>query len=143
MLALTRLNAGFFVGGENELVFPQRTALPTAFVEIQDAGGLFGEVGVAGEDPAAVVPGAQRSRVEPAPEGGAADVGDQTSTQDLAANLGDGEAGERQAGLGGQLTSEGFDGDDELRRKTSTAGRPGAAPRDQPGGRGRSVCASC
>ena len=54
MLALTRLNAGFFVGGENELVFPQRTALPTAFVEIQDAGGLFGEVGVAGEDPAAV-----------------------------------------------------------------------------------------
>ena len=143
MPAVTRLDAGLFVGGENEFVFPQRTALPTAFVQIQDAGGLFGEVGVAGEDPTAVAPGAQRIGVEPAPEGGAADVGDQTSTQDLAANLGDGEAGEQQAGLGGQLTSEGFDGDDELRGKTSTVGRPGAAPQDQPGGRGRSVCATC
>ena len=57
----TRLDAGLLVGGDDELVLAQRLALPVARIQVQDASGLGLEVGIAREDPAAVLPRADRN----------------------------------------------------------------------------------
>src|ERR1700730_12756437 len=56
VFAAASLNAGLFIGGNDEFVILQRSALPLAGIEIQNAPGLGGEVRIAGEDPTAVVP---------------------------------------------------------------------------------------
>src|SRR5487761_2337790 len=47
------LDAGFLVGGQHELVVAQQLPLPTPLVEIKDAAGLDGKLGIARKDPAA------------------------------------------------------------------------------------------
>ena len=56
MLAAAGLNAGLFIGGDDEFVVLQRAALPLAGVQIQYAPGLGGEIRIAREDPTAVIP---------------------------------------------------------------------------------------
>jgi hypothetical protein len=53
------LDAGLLVGAEHVLVVAERFPFPFPLVEVQDAGGLEGEVRVAGEDPRPVLPGLQ------------------------------------------------------------------------------------
>ena len=75
MPTLTRLDGGLLVGRDDEIGLVQGSTLPSAVIEIQDAAGLAGEVGVAREDPAAVLPGADGVVMQPAPDGGFADGG--------------------------------------------------------------------
>jgi hypothetical protein len=67
MPAAAGLNAGFFIGGDHELIILQRSVLPLAGVEIQHAPGLGGEVGVPREDPTAVIPRPQGIFMQPTP----------------------------------------------------------------------------
>jgi glycosyltransferase 2 family protein len=92
-------------GGEvaaPDLAHPQRPsetlrqewlAVDLAGVEVEGAGGLGSEVGVAGEDPGAVLPGFDRVGGQPAPDGGAGDGGD-----DALLDGGAGEVGALPAG---------------------------------------------
>jgi len=73
MFAPPGLNAGFLVGGDHELIILQGVAFPLAGIQIQDAAGFFGKVGIAWEDPATVVPGANGVLMQPAPKRAAAD----------------------------------------------------------------------
>ena len=75
MQALVRLDGGLLVGRDNEIGLLQGSTLPSAVIEIQDAASLAGEVGVAREDPAAVLPRADGVVMQPTPDGGFADGG--------------------------------------------------------------------
>jgi hypothetical protein len=72
-----RLDARLLIGGEYILRRAEWPPLPPAFIEIEDAACLDGEGRVAREDPAPRVPGADGVSMEPAPDGGPADLGDQ------------------------------------------------------------------
>lgn len=55
-----RLDRGLLVRADDEVAGFEQLPLPAALVEIQDAAGLAGEVGIAGKDPRAVAPRADR-----------------------------------------------------------------------------------
>ena len=83
MLAAAGLNAALFIGGDHEFIIFQGLFLPLAGVEIQYAPGLGSEVWVAGEYPTAVIPRSNGVLMQPAPQGAAADRGNQTAVLDL------------------------------------------------------------
>jgi len=56
VFASPRLDAGFLIGRNNELIVLQRLTLPVAGIQIQQAAGFVSEVGIAREDPTTVVP---------------------------------------------------------------------------------------
>ena len=69
----TRLYARLLIGTDHEITFSQAASLPTSFVQVKNAAGLGSEVGVAGKDPAAMLPGSNSIFTEPTPDGGVAD----------------------------------------------------------------------
>ena len=104
MLAAAGLNAGFFIGGDHELIVLQRSVLPLAGVEIQHAPGLGCELWVPREDPTAVIPRPQGIFMQPTPQRAAADRGHQTAPLDLLNQILGAPAGKRPTVLGGQFT---------------------------------------
>ena len=86
------LDAGLLIGRDHELVGPKPAALPFALVQIQDASRLDFEVGVAREDPATMLPGSDCIFVEPPPDGGVTDRGDETRGADLLSEFGNAPA---------------------------------------------------
>ena len=96
VLADAGLNAGLLIGADHELLGSQGRALPVPRVEVEDASGLGGEVGITREDPRAVSPGADRVVVEPAPHGLVADRGDDPAALGFAHNVRRTQAGEGQ-----------------------------------------------
>ena len=72
------LDAGFLVCRDHELVILQRLAFPVAGIEVENAAGFLRKVRIAGEDPAAVIPGANRVLMQPPPKCAAADGSHQT-----------------------------------------------------------------
>jgi len=73
MFAPPGLNAGFFICGDNELIILQRLPFPCAGIQVQNATGFVGKVGIAREDPTAVIPGPNGILMQPAPQRAAAD----------------------------------------------------------------------
>ncbi len=76
MNAGSGLNTGFLVGRDHELVLFERLTVPLRLVRVEDAAGLRGEVGVAGEDPTSMLPRTNGVLVEPAPDRLCPDGGD-------------------------------------------------------------------
>ena len=77
MSASACLDAGLLVGRHHELIVAQCLPIPASFVQIQDASRFDRELGIAGKDPAAMLPGSDRILVKPAPYRAVADGGDQ------------------------------------------------------------------
>jgi hypothetical protein len=90
------LNAGLLVGGEDELVLAQRLAVPAARVQIEDAPGLGLELRIAGKDPAAVLPRADRILVQPAPHRTLANARHHARALGVACDIGHAEPRQRQ-----------------------------------------------
>jgi len=122
MAADTGLDRSFLVGRDHELVSLQLPAFELAGIEVEGPAGLGCEVGVTGEDPAAVGPGLDRVFGQPAPDRGSGDLGHQATLDDLRLDVRDVQPGERQTELGRQLTGDRLDGDDDL-----WGGKPGPA----------------
>ena len=76
-------------------------SLPTPLVEIKNAAGLDGKLGIARKDPAAMLPRADRVRIEPAPDGAIADGRGQPRLPRLLRHVGHAETRERQAQCAG------------------------------------------
>jgi len=72
------LNARLFIGRDDKFVSAQWSTLPNAMVQIEDGAGFGRKVGIAREDPASMLPRAERVGAEPTPQGGAADFRDET-----------------------------------------------------------------
>lgn len=75
MEAASSLNAGLFIGGDDKLVLSERLVIPGAGIQVENAAGLGGEVGVARKDPGAVIPRANGVLMEPTPNRAARDSG--------------------------------------------------------------------
>jgi hypothetical protein len=75
------------VGRNHEIVVSQRLSLPLSFIEIEDPSCLGGELRVAWEDPTAVLPGANGILVQPAPQRGLTQPGNQAAVADVPAQL--------------------------------------------------------
>jgi hypothetical protein len=89
MFAPPGLDTGLLIDAKNVIVRPQRCTFPAALVQIDDAASLAGEVWVARKDPTAVAPGTQGVLAKPAPERGAADLGNDAARNRLLTQLSD------------------------------------------------------
>src|SRR3990172_880630 len=114
MNATACLNAGLLVGRDDEIVAPQRFALPTAGIEVENAPRLYGKVPVAWKDPAPMLPGAKGIFAEPAPHRLVADGGRQSAAFDFAGNVAATVARQRQSACPGQFAGNGFNEHDHL-----------------------------
>ncbi len=56
MLALAGLDRGLLIAAHDIVAGTQKFALPTTAIQVKYAAGFGGELGVAGEDPGAVLP---------------------------------------------------------------------------------------
>ena len=106
MFTTSRLNAGFFIRGDDELGAMQGFPLPDSGVEIENAPGFVGEVRIPRKDPTSMLPRTNGVGTEPTPECGAADLGDYALSDHLLADIGQGEARERQPEAMRQFTGE-------------------------------------
>ncbi len=103
MEAMTRLDAGFFVGRDHKFIFGERLSLPLTLVEIQNPTRFGGKVRVARENPTAMLPRTNRVFMQPAPQGGVAQLGDQATLANMMGQLVQTPAGQRHAMRGGQF----------------------------------------
>jgi hypothetical protein len=74
MLAVAGLDRGFLITAHDVVAGVQQLAFPAAGVQVEDPAGLGGEVGIAREDPAAVLPGLDRILRQPPPDRHAGDL---------------------------------------------------------------------
>jgi hypothetical protein len=124
VLADAGLDGGLLVGGDHELVGPQRGVAEAAGVEVEDAGRLGTEVGVAGEDPAPMLPRLDRIRTQPAPDGGARDRGDDARLDGGAGQVGTLPTSQRRVRLRQQFAGQRLDSDHDVRGKTRGPSSP-------------------
>ena len=142
MEAASSLDAGLFVGGDDEIVLSKRLTIPGAAIQVENAAGLGGEVWVARKDPSAVIPRANGVLMEPAPDRAAGDGGDQAGLTDLASDVRRIPMRKRKAVGGRQFTGESLDLHHQFWGEKN-GGDPGEdVPPDPPGGRRRNACAT-
>ena len=84
------MNAGFFIEGDDKIVWLQRLPVPDALIEIQDAPGFESELRITRKDPTALLPRTKRIGAEPTPERGPANIGHQPLPDYLAFKISDG-----------------------------------------------------
>src|SRR5690242_5578444 len=87
MEAAACLDAGLFVGREDKFVLVQFLSLPLALVEIQNPTGFEGKLRIAWENPAAMLPRTNGVLMQPSPQRGVAQLGDQTALADVLSQL--------------------------------------------------------
>jgi hypothetical protein len=142
VLAEARLDGGLLVGANDEVALTERFALKAPLIEVEHPAGLLCEAGIAGEDPAAMLPGTDGIGRKPPPDGCIRDRSD-----DALLDGGSGEiwcvpAGQRHTALSGQLTRQRLNRHNNLRGGKPGAARSVVAPGDRPSAAGRSVCAT-
>lgn len=137
------LDAGLFVRADYKLVRPQPAPVPEPVIEVEDPTGLLPEVGVAGENPAAMLPRTDGILVKPPPDGRVADSGDETRTAHVRAEFRQTPARQRQAELFRQLAGDGLNANDELWGGKPEDDQVGGDPRGREDVVRRTVCATC
>ena len=143
MFPASGLDAGLFVRGNDIVVRAKRGAFPNPFVQIEDRTGLGRKVGIAREDPASMLPRAEGIAAEPPPQGGAANLGNQTLSNHVLSDLRDREPRQGKAEAVRKLTGEGFNLNDEAGGKSGPCARPEVAPQGRVVAPDRSACAIC
>jgi len=143
LLPPSGLNAGLLIRGNYIVVGTQRSALPDAFVEIEDWTCFVRKVGIAREDPASMLPGTKGIAAEPAPERGPADLGDQALRNYVLSDFFDRESGQGEAECVRQFAGQSLNLDDETGGKSGLYARREAGLQDQACGREKIACATC
>lgn len=88
VLARPGLDRGLLVAADDVVAGMQQLAFPPPGVQVEDPAGLDGEVGVAGEDPRALLPRLDRILREPAPDRDPGDLLADPASDNLARELG-------------------------------------------------------
>ena len=143
MLATASWNASLFVGGNDQVGREERNSLPQAFIEVQDASCLGCEIWVARKDPTAVLPRPKGIRIQPAPQGSAADLSHPALRHHLLLDIGDGESREREPQPMRKLTGEGLYLNDDAGGKRGRAARPEVALPGRADVPRQILCATC
>jgi hypothetical protein len=137
------LNARLFIGREHEVVRAQWNPFPNALVQIEDGAGFGSKVGIAREDPASMLPRAEGIAAEPSPQGGTADLRDQTLSHHLLTDLLDREAGQGKSEAVRKFTGKRLNLNDEAGGKSGLYARLEAVPPGQAVERDKIACATC
>ena len=90
-----------------------------------------------------MLPGAKSIAAEPAPQGGAADLGDQTLRNHMLTDLLDRETGQRESEAVRKFAGQRLNLNDEAGGKSGPYARLEAAPQDRGGGPERTASATC
>jgi hypothetical protein len=112
MQATTGLNAGLLVGRKHEFIGLQRLSVPLMLIQIEDSTGFGSKIRIAWENPTAVLPRPNRVLAEPAPEGGVAQLRDQSTLANVLGQFVQTPSREREVMGGGQFAGQGFNLDD-------------------------------
>jgi hypothetical protein len=123
--ASERLQLGLLIGADDEVAGVQQLALEPARIEVQDHAGLLGERLIARKDPRPLLPGLERSVMQPAPHGRRRRVAD-GARDDQPVQFSATEAPHRATVLGPQLAGD-RDHLGDLLRGENGAGDPRAA----------------
>ena len=143
MTPRTGLDAGFFIGRQDKVVVRQGASFPDVLVQIQDSPGFGGKVGVSREDPAAMLPGADRVFMKPSPYVTVAEGRDQARAASLSGDIRYAPARQRNLPCGRQLTGDGLDLNDEFWGKKPEADRTGGVLPNLQGAVRKTVFATC
>lgn len=142
VLAKPRLNAGFLIGADHELIGSQSLALPLSGVQVENAASLEGKLRISREDPAPMLPRADRILIEPAPHRRAADGGDQSRALCCARNVGAAQSRQRHLTIRRRFTGDGFDAHDHVWGKKPGAARAVHVPPGPVSVHGKTACAT-
>ena len=142
MPALARLDTWLLVGTDDHVVGVQWDPLPHSLAQIEHRPGILFEPWVTWEDPVAELPGPNGILIEPPPDGGATDLGDDAPADSFAGDFRVGVPGRWQATLARQLASERFDLDDDVRGRRTVV-RVGHDPASRADAARRTVYARC
>lgn len=137
------LNACLLVCRDDEVIMVQGSAFPDAVVEIENRAGFDCKIGIARKDPAPVLPRSKGVAAEPAPQGGAADLGDETLRNHVLSDLVNRKTGQREPQAVREFTCQGFNLNDAAGGKSGLYARLEAAPQGRAVGQGQIACATC
>ena len=143
LFAAADLNAAFFIGRNDVVIGAERSALPNAFVQIEDWAGFVSKVGIARKDPASMLPGAKGIAAEPAPQSGAADLCDQALRNHMLPNFLDREPRQGKAEGMRKFAGQCLNLNDEAGGKSGLYARLEAAPQGPAVEQERIVYATC
>jgi len=137
-----RLNAGFFVRGDNKIMTVKGFAFPDALIQVQNPCSLMFKIRISRPNPASVTPGTDSIFAQPTPDSFAADGSDNTAFFRLPCDFIVGKSREKKSELFRQLASKRFDSNNDLRGKKRWVFRVGTFLGDRPGVGQRNACAT-
>jgi len=143
MFSAAGLDAGLFICREDEFIASQWGALPRALIQVEDDTRLDSKLRIAGENPTSMSPRTEGIPAEPAPQCSAADLGHQTLSEDVLADLRDRKSRQGETEVMRKLAGEGLNLNDETGGKSGPSARPEAAPPGPGAGPDRTACAIC
>ena len=129
----TSLNAGFFVGRQNELIVLKATTVPSPFVQVENTAGLNSKMRISREDPTTMLPWPDCILVQPSPYRRTADRRNASRLDDRRGKISSTPSRKRHAIGGWQLAGKRLDFNDQVWGKKPGGGPGGDAP---PGRRG-------
>ena len=112
-------------------------------IQIEDGAGFGGKVGIAGKDPASMLPRAKGIATEPAPQGRSTDLCDEALSNHMLPDFLNGKARQRKPEAVREFTGKRLNLDDEAGGKSGLYARREAAPPGQAYGRERIAFATC
>lgn len=115
----TLLDAGFFIGRQNELVILKGMSLPNPFIEIQDSTGFFGTLRIARENPGTIAPRTNGILMKPSPNGAVTDCRGQSRSSNLPAQINNAPSGKGNLMGRGQFTGNRLNLNDDFPREKS------------------------
>lgn len=116
------LDAGLFVCGDNEIVDSERATLPLSLVQVQEPASFDLKIGIAGKDPAAMLPRTNRILVQPAPQRAVADARHQTTITNVSSQFRHAPTSQWFLVLRGQFAGQGLNLYDQLRGEKTGGG---------------------
>ena len=141
-IAISGLNAGFFICADYIIIWPQPFSVPESLVKIQDSGGLLGKVWITWKDPATILPRFYGIGTQPAPNRSTADGGNNTAVNSFTGNVSIAEPRKGDVSFTGQLASQGFNLHNDLRGENGSVSRASDDLEDRSGVLQRTVYAT-
>lgn len=142
-MTAARLNACFFIGRQDVLIFLKRLPFPYSFIEIQHFPGLLGTLRVTRKYPGTITPGTDGVLVKPSPYGAVVYCGCKSRSSNFPSQIGNTPSRSRHLMDRGQFTGKRLNLHDDLRGKKSGGVRDGGVPPVPRGVLQKNVFATC
>ena len=122
-IAISGLNAGFFIWADYIIIWPQPFSVPESLIEIQNTGGLLGKVRITWKDPTTILPRLYSIGAQPAPNRSTANRGNNAAVNSFAGNISIAEPRKGDVSFARQLASQGFNLHNDFRGENGLVSR--------------------